>query len=1118
MSAASETVHAAAAASASLQAAEEAVSEPEELSEEEEGASSSPSDEDRLVALRKPQLSIQPAAAALAPVSASPSSASSSSSSSLAALRSQHRALPSRSGTSGKRSAAIGNRLRVYAAQQRLDGVYCLLTVTKRPRWEEEQEAEAGGRPDGLSDDGAAASDSDSSTSESSTSDSESAASSPSSSSPSPLLTREQRQQRRRKRRRAREQQAERERRKKAREQQLALFILNKHGGCFGKQPDAPLPSPPAPTSASAPSPPPHRESRKSGRGVVLDDGYVSKRHMQVWGERGRWYVQDCGSLNGTFVRKRRRGREAEAEPAAAAGGVLDVERCVMRCGYGYEQSMRHLYDGYRLSLHRVFLLGSLELMVVAVVDEETDTDASSHHVTLQCAAAPDSTTATPASSPLSLTVTAVGATIGSSPSCSLCLPEPSVAPHHASVSYSGGRFYLEEAAAAQPSSSSSPSLWARLSPSGEESAPHVLCHGDTLRVGFTELLVSIRAIPPSKSGGFGAGTAGSSSALTPTAASRGQSVALPAPAVHSNYDVGACLEGNFAHAREMQDRVVVVEGFGGDAHNAFFGVFDGHQERTVADFAAAALHHNLLEEIAALQQQMQEAAAASPLPMQASVSFVIEKEKAASEASVSVSSLSVASTTVDGAACEHERRGSGEGSDSLSVSGGRAGEAADSRHRRLSSDRSEARIGSSDADEDEEEDEDGLAEMSASRRPPLSISIQHDPVSASCVSPYSASSASSANKPPTTPPPAVASAPSFAAPGVDLCLAVTRAYRRTSAQIRGLSESALYSGSTAVTALLFRQHAADPAAAFTSLIVANLGDSHAYLLTASRLTELSTAHSASNPVEQQRVRASGGRITGNNRLAGCLEVTRAFGDLGLVAFGLSDEPAVKELRLTEAGAEAARFLLLCSDGVDVLGVDGVEAVLRDGEQEGWEADRTAQELLDRAMHRKSRDNISAVLVDLRAKDRQRQQQPQQQPVVPPSSALSARSNGTAFTFPIPSLPSRPPPAIPSSLSPALPSPRMRLQPLAPSPAGSVSSTSSKQQLHILTESLTVVHHPHDSQSSSAPPAEHSPQQQDGLRREVAQSQPASAGHSRADDDERQEAEEQQPPQQQQQQ
>ena len=31
--------------------------------------------------------------------------------------------------------------------------------------------------------------------------------------------------------------------------------------------------------------------------------------------------------------------------------------------------------------------------------------------------------------------------------------------------------------------------------------------------------------------------------------------------------------------------------------------MFDGHQERTVADFAAAALHHNLLEEIAEMMQ-----------------------------------------------------------------------------------------------------------------------------------------------------------------------------------------------------------------------------------------------------------------------------------------------------------------------------------------------------------------------------------------------------------------------------------------------------------------------------------------------------------------------------------
>jgi hypothetical protein len=59
-----------------------------------------------------------------------------------------------------------------------------------------------------------------------------------------------------------------------------------------------------------------------------------------------------------------------------------------------------------------------------------------------------------------------------------------------------------------------------------------------------------------------------------------------------SAYEIGTALEGNFAIQKEMQDRLVAIGNYGGHANQAFFGIYDGHQERTVADFAAAAFHH----------------------------------------------------------------------------------------------------------------------------------------------------------------------------------------------------------------------------------------------------------------------------------------------------------------------------------------------------------------------------------------------------------------------------------------------------------------------------------------------------------------------------------------------
>ena len=933
------------------------------------------------------------------------------------------RTLPNRGGAVGKRSATIGSRVRLWQTQQRSDGVYCVLNVVKRPKVEEEQEAVKPRATEGEEESGSSSSDSDDSSSSSSSS---SAAPSPTVAPPRAFTKRQQR----RLRRQQREEDAARARRAKARSSAPSSFVLNKYGATFGKQADA--------------------GADGRGRSIEVDDGYVSKKHFSVWGERGRWYVQDLGSLNGTFVRRRKRPR---VDGDGAKG--LDVERCVMEYGYGYEQSMQHGHDGYRLTLHRVFLMGSVEMMVVVVSDEEHGADAAHHHLQLQYARTAHSSPASSASSPsascdgadsiLTATITTSGATIGSASSCSLALSDPTLLPLHATITYSDGRFYLVESDSVDPSSPSTTGVWSRLSLKSEESSPHILCHGDLLRAGFTEFSVDIRAIPPSRSGGYGGGTSGP--------------LTLPKKGAGA-YDVGACMEGNFLHTKEMQDRVVCIEQYGGAERNAFFAVFDGHQERTVADFAAAALHHNLLEEIAALHRERKDGGGA-PAAL-AVAAAATDGERTASELSMSASGR-IASTTVNDALYNEESR-----SEARDASVSRSARGGVGRHRRLDSDRSEARIGRDDDDDDEEGDELGTAEVSASasRRPPLSISIHHDPTSVSGTSPSSASSDSTASqKPPTSP------APLPPSQSIDLSVAVTRAYRRTSTQIRGLSESALYSGSTSVTALLYRHATASPSSpSFTSLTIANLGDSHAYLLSSSGISELSYAHSARDPVEQSRVRSVGGKITQNNRLAGCLEVTRAFGDVGLMGFGLSDEPWVKEVRL----GDDDRWLLLCSDGVDVLGVKELEDIVREGEREGWDADEIAKEMVERALRRKSRDNISVIVVNLLCK-----------PALPspaPAPPTSAPAKGLLSSPPPPSHPPPPPPVLPSPRH-AKPL-HLTLSP----PSHSVDAVSSAK-LSIITDALHA-YHPLDHLSNSAPAVDTDADDE----RRTTQSQPASGG------------------------
>lgn len=50
---------------------------------------------------------------------------------------------------------------------------------------------------------------------------------------------------------------------------------------------------------------------------LVLDDDYSSSRHARIFSQDGRWFVEDLGSTNGTFV-----GRERVTEPTPVPLGA----------------------------------------------------------------------------------------------------------------------------------------------------------------------------------------------------------------------------------------------------------------------------------------------------------------------------------------------------------------------------------------------------------------------------------------------------------------------------------------------------------------------------------------------------------------------------------------------------------------------------------------------------------------------------------------------------------------------------------------------------------------------------------------------------------------------------
>lgn len=145
---------------------------------------------------------------------------------------------------------------------------------------------------------------------------------------------------------------------------------------------------------------------------------------------------------------------------------------------------------------------------------------------------------------------------------------------------------------------------------------------------------------------------------------------------------------------------------------------------------------------------------------------------------------------------------------------------------------------------------------------------------------------------------------------------------------------------------------------------VANVGDSRCLLVSDRGVRRLTMDHLATDEAEALRVQRDGGQII-CRRVGGTLALTRALGDHSLKGpgGGVTAEPHYVVHRLEPKD----RFLLLASDGLwDVISDEEAHQYVLSWASEA--ADEICMRLVNLALERGTRDNVSAMVVRLQVK------------------------------------------------------------------------------------------------------------------------------------------------------
>ena len=186
-----------------------------------------------------------------------------------------------------------------------------------------------------------------------------------------------------------------------------------------------------------------------------------------------------------------------------------------------------------------------------------------------------------------------------------------------------------------------------------------------------------------------------------------------------------------------------------------------------------------------------------------------------------------------------------------------------------------------------------------------------------------------------------------------NLGMAIKRSFHTANEQFLKLADRyRLQDGSTGICCVLRNG----------KLVVGNVGDCRAVILSGGKAVQLSKDQKPTNPEEQKRISSLGGTVMycmGIARVNGVLAVSRAFGNRNLRTVIRPDAEITTRDLSTEDD-----FLVIASDGMwDILRNNDVSLICYAQAAQG--AQHLAEELVQTALSRGSMDNVTCIVVRL---------------------------------------------------------------------------------------------------------------------------------------------------------